>query len=442
MLERLTQKLAAVIKHISGKAVLSEKNVQEAVEEIKMALLEADVNLRVVRRFVNRAAEDAVGLKVARDVAPEQQFIKVIYDRLVELLGDKRSELALKGPDTQSVILCLGLQGSGKTTTAAKLAFRLKAEGRKPLLVAADPIRPAAAEQLEIMGRQAGVAVHREDEKNPVVIVKRALKRAERELFDTVIVDTTGRLQIDEPMMKELEDLKRAARPDELLLVADAMTGQQAVDIAKTFDERLGLTGVILSKFDSDARGGAALSIKSITGKPIKFVGTGEKIEDCEPFYPERMASRILGMGDVVSLVEKAEAVVKAEDAEKIREKMESNTFDFEDYLEQYRNVKKMGNVQKLMEMIPGLQGKINEDTIDLDDMKREEAIILSMTPTERKNPFMIGPNRRKRIARGSGTAVFDVNKLLKKFEKTKMMMKKVARNKDYQQQLMGTTGQ
>ncbi len=442
MLERLSNTFSTIIKRISGKAVISEKNVQEAVEEIKMALLEADVNLRVVRRFVNRTTEDALGLKVARDVTPSQQFVKVIHDRMVEMLGDKRQDLNLKGPDALSVILCLGLQGSGKTTSAAKLAFRLKREGKRPLLVAADPVRPAAVEQLSVMGAQAGVDVHREESKDPLAIVKHGLSRASREQFDTVIIDTTGRLQADEPMMEELERIKKAARPDELLLVADAMTGQQAVDIAKTFDERMGLTGVVLTKFDSDARGGAALSIKSITGRPIKFVGTGEKLEDLEPFYPERMATRILGMGDVVTLVEKAQSVIKEEEAEKIREKMESNTFDFDDYLDQFRRVRKMGNLRGLVEMIPGLQGKVDEDTIRLEDMKREEAIILSMTKAERKNPLMIGPTRRKRIARGSGTAVFDVNKLLKKFEKTKTMMRKMARNKDYQQQLAEKMGQ
>jgi signal recognition particle subunit SRP54 len=438
MLERLSGKLISIIKQISGKALISEKNIESAIEEIKLALLEADVNLRVVRRFVNRTAEDAVGMKVARDVTPSQQFVKIVYDRMVELLGEKRSALELKGPDTQTVILCLGLQGSGKTTTAAKLALLLKREGRKPLLVAADPVRPAAAEQLQVLGNQADVDVFRIDEKNPVAIAKKALDRAKREQYDTVIIDTTGRLQIDDAMMGDLAELKRQARPDESLLVADAMTGQQAVDIARTFDERIGLSGVILSKFDSDARGGAALSIRNITGRPIKYVGVGEKLEDLEPFYPERMASRILGMGDVVSLVEKAEATIEREEAEKIREKMESNTFDFDDYLDQFRRVKKMGNIRSLLEMIPGLKGNVDEDKINLEDMKKEEAIILSMTKKERKNPLMIGPSRRKRIARGSGTAVFDVNKLLKKFEKTKSMMKKVARNKDYQERLIG----
>jgi signal recognition particle subunit SRP54 len=271
--------------------------------------------------------------------------------------------------------------------------------------------------------------------------VRRALEKAAKEQYNTVIIDTTGRLHVDDAMMQELEAIKKAAQPVESLLVADAMTGQQAVDIAKTFHERIGLTGVILSKFDSDARGGAALSIRSITGQPIKYTGTGEKLEDLEPFYPERMASRILGMGDIVTLVEKAEATIQAEDADRIREKMESNTFDLEDYLDQFQRVKKMGSVRALMEMIPGLKGNVDEDKINLDDMKKEEAIILSMTRQERRNHLIIGPNRRKRIARGSGTAVFDVNQLLKKFEKTKNMMKKVARNKDYQQQLMGNLG-
>lgn len=441
MLERLSKKFSDVIRHISGKAVISEKNIQEVMEEIKMALLEADVSLRVVRRFVNRTAEAAIGAKVARDVTPSQQFIKIIHEKMVELLGDKRSSLDLKGPDTQTVILCLGLQGSGKTTTAAKLAALLAKEGRRPLLVAADLIRPAAILQLITLGKQIDIPVHSEEGKKSAAIVKNALARAKKEQHDTVIIDTTGRLEIDEFMMKELEELKKISKPDETILIADSMTGQQAVEIAQAFDGRIGLSGIMLSKFDSDARGGAALSIKEITGKPIKYIGTGEKMDDLEPFFPERIASRILGMGDIVTLVEKAENVMKEEDLQSLQRKIDANSFDFEDYLDQFKRVKKMGSIHSLIEMIPGLKGSVDEDKIDLAEMKKEEAIILSMTRHERKNPLIIGPNRRKRIARGSGTAVFDVNKLLKKFEKTKVMMKKVSKNRDFQQQMVGNLG-
>jgi signal recognition particle subunit SRP54 len=437
MLERLTDKLTDIMRQVAGKASISERNVQDAISEIKVALLEADVNLRVVRRFVNRTSEEALGEKVLRSVSPGQQFVKLVHDKLVELLGDSRQELKLKGTDTQSVILLLGLQGSGKTTTAAKLALVLKKQNRRPLLVAADLRRPAAAEQLAVLAAQAGVAVHREDGSDPVRVVRNALALARREQYDTVLVDTSGRLAIDAEMMDEIEAVKKAAQPDELLLVADAMTGQSAVDIAQAFDQRLGLTGVILSKFDSDTRGGAALSIKSVTGKPIKFIGTGEKLTGLEPFYPERMATRILGMGDVVSLVEKAQETIDAAEADELAEKMARETFTLQDYLEQFRRMRKMGSVQSLLEMIPGARGAIDPDSIDERDLKKEEAIILSMTPGERGNYRMIGPGRRTRIARGSGTAAFEVNKLLKKFEKTKLMMKKISKNRKAQETLL-----
>jgi len=437
MLERLADKLTDIVRQVTGKASISERNVQDAISEIKVALLEADVNLRVVRRFVNRITEEALGEKVLRSVSPGQQFVKLVHDKLVELLGDSRQELKLKGTDTQSVILLLGLQGSGKTTTAAKLAVALKKQNRRPLLVAADLRRPAAAEQLAVLAGQAGVAVHRESGNDPVRVVRNALELARREQYDTVLVDTSGRLSIDPEMMDEIEALKKAARPDELLLVADAMTGQSAVDIAQAFDQRLGLTGVILSKFDSDTRGGAALSIKSVTGKPIKFIGTGEKLTGLEPFYPERMATRILGMGDVVSLVEKAQETIDATEAAELTDKMARDTFTLQDYLEQFRRMRKMGSVQSLLEMIPGARGAIDPDSIDERDLKKEEAIILSMTPTERANYRMIGPGRRTRIAHGSGTPVFEVNKLLKKFEKTRLLMKKMTKNRKAQETLL-----
>jgi len=433
MLDKLTDKFSQIVRQVSGKAKISEKNIEDAVEEIKIALLEADVNLRVVRRFVNRTIEEAKGDKVLRGVAPGQQFVKIVHDRIVGLLGDERQDLALKGPDTRSVILLCGLQGSGKTTTAAKLALHLKNRGRRPLLVAADLVRPAAVSQLVVLGEQTGVEVFQEEgARDPVGVVKNALKHGDRFQFNSILVDTSGRLQVDDDLMKELADIRDAARPDEVLLVADAMTGQSAVEIAQTFDRKIGLSGVILSKFDSDTRGGAALSLKSVTDKPVKFIGVGEKVTDLEPFHPDRIASRILGMGDVVSLVEKAQETIDQKEAEELRRKMETSTFTLEDFLDQFKRMRKMGSLQSLMEMIPGLKGQLREEDLDEKEMRRQEAIILSMTPGERENYRIIGPSRRKRIARGSGTSVFAVNQLLKRFEKARLMMRKMAKNKAY----------
>jgi signal recognition particle subunit SRP54 len=432
MFEKLTGKIADALRFVSGKSAISEKNIEDAVEAIKMALLEADVNLRVVRRFVNSAIEEAKGEKVLRAVDPGQQFIKIIHDKLVSFLGDAdpaSRALKLRGPDVISVILMLGLQGSGKTTSAAKLALRLKKEGRKPLLVACDLVRPAAMEQLAVLGNQIGIPVHKEDgAADSVKVFQNAHSWAKQNLIDTIIIDTTGRLQIDEPMMQELSRLKNAASPDEMLLVADSMTGQAAADIAKTFDEKIGLTGVILSKFDSDTRGGAALSLKTVTGKSLKFTGTGEKPEDFEPFHPERIAGRILGMGDVVSLVEKAQEVIDQKEALELQKRMEKENFTLEDWLSQIRAVKKMGSLQKMLEMIPGMQGQISEEDIDKAELKKQEAILSSMTLKERANHLIIGPPRRSRIARGSGTSVAEVARLLKRFEKMRGMMKKMAK--------------
>jgi len=440
MLDGISTKFSDIIRTISGKASISEKNVTEAVEEIKTALLDADVNLRVVRRFVNSTLEEAVGEKVLRSVDPGQQFVKIVYDKMVSFLGDQKQDLVLKGPDAVSVILMLGLQGSGKTTTAAKLANRLKKEGRKVLLVAADLVRPAAVEQLSVLGTQISVEVYKE-QASPEKVVKNALSYAKKNIFNTVIVDTSGRLHIDSDMMKELENIRNIAQPDESLLVADAMSGQQSAEIAKEFNEKIGISGVILSKFDSDTRGGAALSLKTVTGRPVKFIGIGEKIDDLDIFYPERIATRILGMGDVVSLVEKAQATIDAAEAEKLQEKMESATFTLEDYLQEFARIRKMGSIQSLLEMVPGLKGNIDESKIDEKELKREEAMILSMTKMERKNHRIIGPSRRKRVANGSGTSVSDVNRFLKKFEKTKLMMKKVTKNKKYQADLLSQFG-
>ena len=442
MLEKITNTFSSIMRTLSGKSKITEKNIEETVEQIKMALLEADVNIRVVRRFVNSTIEEAKGEKVLKAVDPGQQFVKIIYDKIVAMLGDSKKDLALKGPDTQSVVLLLGLQGAGKTTAAHKLAYRLKKEGRRPLLVAADLIRPAAIEQLSVLAQKIDVPIYKEPESHDAVKVsKAALDYAKKNGLDTIIVDTAGRLQIDQEMMAELVAIKKALSPQETILVADSMTGQNAVDIAKSFDEQLGLSGVILTKFDSDARGGAALSLKTITSKPILYIGTGEKTEDFEPFHPERIASRILGMGDVVSLVEKAQETVDAEEALKMQKKMMRNEFTLQDMLEQLQSVKKMGSVQQILDMMPGLAGQISEDQIDKAGLKRQEAIIQSMTMKERMNHLIIGPSRRKRIAKGSGTTVQEVNKLIKQFEKTKLTMKKLTRNKGAQAKMMNALG-
>ena len=444
MLEKLTGTFSDIVRSLSGKSKITEKNIEETVEQIKMALLEADVNLRVVRRFVNSTVEEAKGDKVLKSIDPGQQFVKIIHDKLVAMLGDSKTDFALKGPDTQSVILLLGLQGAGKTTAAHKLAYRLQKEGRRPLLVACDLIRPAAVEQLSVLGEKIGVPVYKEDgakASDAVKVAKNSIGFAKKNGYDTVIVDTSGRLQIDTEMMAELVSIKKAVDPIETVLVADAMTGQNAVDIAKSFDEQLGLTGVILTKFDSDARGGAALSLKTITGKPILFIGTGEKTEDLEPFHPDRIASRILGMGDVVSLVEKAQETVDQEEALKLQKKMARNEYTLQDMLDQLQSVKKMGSMQQIIDMIPGLAGQVSEDQINKAGLKKQEAIIQSMTAKERANHLIIGPSRRKRIAKGSGTTVQDVNKLIKQFEKTKLMMKKMTRGRGAQAKMMNQLG-
>ena len=440
MLEKLSSAFSGIVKTISGKSTITERNIEDSVEQIKMALLEADVNLRVVRRFVNSTIEEAKGEKVLKAVDPGQQFVKIIYDKIVAMLGDTKVDLHLKGPDTQSVILMLGLQGAGKTTAAHKLAAKLLKDGRKPLLAACDLVRPAAVEQLSQLGEKIGVPVFKENSKDAVKNAKEAIDFARRNGNDTIIIDTAGRLQIDEEMMAELVKIKKVTGPVEVLLVADAMTGQNAVEIAKSFDEQLGLTGVILTKFDSDARGGAALSLKTITDKPILFVGTGEKTEDFEVFHPERIASRILGMGDIVSLVEKAQETVDEEAALKMQKKLQRNEFTLQDMLEQFQQVKKMGSMSKLLEMLPGMNG-IDPSQLDMSGMKKNEAIIQSMTYKERVNHLIIGPSRRKRIAKGSGTSVADVNKLIKQFEKTKLMMKKVSRNRGLQGKMMNQLG-
>ncbi|MBG0767152.1 signal recognition particle protein [Sphaerochaeta halotolerans] len=443
MFDSISDKFSGIMRSLAGKSKITEKNVQEAVEEIKMALLDADVNLRVVRRFINGTMEEATGEKVLKAVDPGQQFVKIVYDRMVALLGDEENQkLLLKGPDTTSVILMMGLQGSGKTTTAAKLALRLKKEGRRVMLVAADLVRPAAILQLQVLGEAVGVPVFSlEGEKNPAKVAKAALAQAKKDQRDVLIVDTSGRMHLDETLMDEIQKVRDAISPDETLFVADAMTGQNAVTIAKEFEQKVGISGVVLSKFDSDTRGGAALSLRSVVGKPIKFIGVGEKVEDLDPFYPDRIASRILGMGDIVSLVEKAQSVVDENAAIRMQEKMAKNTFDLQDYLDQLNSMDKMGSIDQLLEMIPGAKGQVSEDDVNTEEIRREKAIILSMTYAERSNYHIMGPTRRKRVAKGSGTTVSDVNRLLKKFEKMRLTMKKLAKNKKYQAEMLKQMG-
>ena len=443
MFDSISDKFSSIIRSISGKSKITEKNVQDAMEEIKVALLDADVNLRVVRRFVNRTMEEARGDKVLKAVDPGQQFTKIVYDKMVQLLGDPdHQKLNLRGPDTVSVILMMGLQGSGKTTTSAKLAKLLKKQGRRVMMAACDLIRPAAITQLQVLGEQIDVPVYAEPEsKDPVKVAENALKKAKREQYDVLIVDTSGRMYLDDQMMQELMDVNKAVSPVETLFVADAMTGQNAVTIAQEFEQKVGISGVVLTKFDSDTRGGAALSLREVVGKPIKFIGVGEKLDNLEPFYPDRMASRILGMGDIVTLVEKAQEAFDQKQAEKLQEKMAKNTFDLQDYLEQIENMTKMGGIGKILDMLPGAKGAVSEDDIDKQELLKEKAIIQSMTFQERQNIYIIGPARKKRIAKGSGTSVGEVGHLLKKFEKMRLNMKKLAKNKKYQAAMMKQMG-
>lgn len=443
MFDSISNTFSTIMRSIAGKSKISEKNIQDAVEEIKVALLDADVNIRVVRRFINSTMEDALGEKVLNAVDPGDQFVKIVYDKMVNLLGDEDNQkLNLKGPDTPSSILMMGLQGSGKTTTSAKLALRLKKEGRRVLLVAADLVRPAAILQLQVLGEAVGVEVFAiEGEKDPAKVAKAAFAKAKKEQFNTLIVDTSGRMHLDDELMKEIQKVRDALKPEETLFVADAMTGQSAVTIAKEFEERVGISGVVLTKFDSDTRGGAALSLRSVVGKPIKFIGVGEKVEDLDPFYADRYASRILGMGDIVSLVEKAQEVFDEEQALKMQAKMAKNTFDLQDYLEQLESVNKMGGIESMLELIPGMKGQISEDDIDREENEREKAIIRSMTYAERENYLILGPTRRRRVAKGSGTHISDVNRLIKKFEKARLMMRKLTRNKKYQAEMLKQMG-
>lgn len=426
--DSLSEKLNHVFSKMREKGKLTDLEIKQAMREIRIALLEADVNFQVVRDFINRVSEKASGEDILKGLNSTQQVIKIVNDELIALMGSTHSKLAVADRPPTIIMMC-GLQGAGKTTMCGKLAGMLKKQNKKVMLAACDVYRPAAIKQLQIVGGKVNVPVFEEGQINPVKIAKDALDEAKRQGADVLIVDTAGRLHIDEQLMEELQKIKAEVKPDEILLVVDSMTGQDAVNVAETFNQKLDITGVIITKLDGDTRGGAALSIKAVTGKPIKFVGSGEKMEDIEPFYPDRMASRILGMGDVLTLIEKAQEAFSEEEALKLQKKMKTNSFTLQDYLNQLESVKKMGGIGKLMSMVPGLGGKVNEDDIDESKIIKTKAIILSMTPEERNNPDIIKASRRKRIAAGSGTSIQDVNQLLKQFDMSKEMMRRVSKN-------------
>lgn len=420
--ESLSDKMNHIFSKLRNKGKLTELEIKQAMREIRVALLEADVNFNVVKGFVASVSEKALGEDILKSLTPAQQIVKIVNDELVALMGSKHQKLAVSDRPPTVYMMC-GLQGAGKTTMCGKLALYLKKQGKKVLLVAADVYRPAAIQQLGIVGKKVNTEVFEMGQISPVKIAKEGVQYALKNGFDTVIIDTAGRLHIDEALMKELVDVKAAVSPAEILLVVDSMTGQDAVTVADTFNKTLDVTGVIMTKLDGDTRGGAALSIKAVTGKPIKFSGTGEKPEDLEPFHPERMASRILGMGDVLTLIEKAEQAFSKEQAENLQKKIKERSFTLEDYLEQLESVKKMGGIGDMMKMLPGMAGKIKTDDIDEDKLMRAKVIIQSMTVKERRNPDIIKGSRRKRIAQGSGTSIQEVNQLLKQFEMTREMM-------------------
>lgn len=414
-----------IFSKLRNKGKLTELEIKQAMREIRVALLEADVNFAVVKDFVNSVSEKALGEDILKSLTPAQQIVKIVNEELVSLMGSKHQKLEV-GDKPPTVYMMCGLQGAGKTTMCGKLALYLKKQGKKVLLAAGDIYRPAAIQQLKVVGKKVGTEVFDMGQISPVKIAKESVAYALKNGYDTVIIDTAGRLHIDEALMKELVDVKAAVHPTEILLVVDSMTGQDAVTVADTFNKTLDVTGVIMTKLDGDTRGGAALSIKAVTGKPIKFSGTGEKMEDLEPFHPDRMASRILGMGDVLTLIEKAEQAFSKEQAEQLQKKIKERSFTLEDYLEQLESVKKMGNIGDMMKMIPGLAGKVRNEDIDEDKMMKAKVIIQSMTIKERRNPEIIKGSRRKRIAQGSGTSIQDVNQLLKQFELTKEMMNRM----------------
>ncbi|MGI6093930.1 MAG: signal recognition particle protein [Lachnospiraceae bacterium] len=427
--ESLTDKLQNVFKNLRSKGRLTEEDVKVALKEVKMALLEADVSFKVVKQFMKSVQERAVGQDVMTGLNPGQMVIKIVNEELVHLMGSETTEIAFRPAGEVTVIMMAGLQGAGKTTTAAKLAGKIKAKGRKPLLVAADVYRPAAITQLQVNAEKQGVEVFSMGDKaNPVDIAKAAVEHAKKNGYNVVLIDTAGRLHIDETMMEELANIKAAITVDQTILVVDAMTGQDAVNVAESFTDKVGIDGVILTKLDGDTRGGAALSIKAISGKPILYAGMGEKLSDLEQFYPDRMASRILGMGDVMSLIEKAQANIDEEKAREMEQKFKKNTFGFDDYLESMNQMKNMGGIQSVLSMLPGMNSQMKdlESMIDEKDLARKEAIILSMTLQERSNPDLLNVSRKQRIAKGAGVDISEVNRLVKQFEQAKKMMKRM----------------
>ena len=421
----LSERLNHIFSKLTKHGRLTELEIKGAMREVRVALLEADVNIQVAKKFCADVSEKAVGQEILKSLNPAQQVIKIVNEQLIELMGPAEAKLVVS-PKPPTVIMMCGLQGAGKTTLCGKLAVLLRKSGKKPLLVAGDIYRPAAINQLKVVGGNAGCEVFEKGTQDPVKTAVQAVDYAKSMGYDTVIIDTAGRLEIDEKLMQELERIKAAVDVSEILLTVDAMMGQVAVNVAKTFNERLEVTGIVLTKLDGDTRGGACLSIKAVTGKPIKFIGVGEKITDLEYFYPDRMASRILGMGDVLTLIEKAQEAVTEEQALKMKKKMLENSFTLEDYLDQFESMKKMGGAQALVSMMPGLAGKVKDGDIDEKKMERTKAIILSMTPKERTDPSIINSSRKKRIAAGSGTTVQEINQLLKQFEQTKQLIKQI----------------
>ena len=421
--EGLSEKLNNVFKKLKSRGKLTESDVKDAMREVKLALLEADVSYKVVKDFVKKVSERAVGEDVLASLTPAQQVIKIVNEELCSLMGNSNSRINFASKPPTVIMMC-GLQGSGKTTHSAKLAKLLKKEGHRPLLAACDIYRPAAINQLQVVGQKADVKVFEMGQISPLTIASEALRYAKDYGYDILIIDTAGRLHIDEALMQELKDIKELTNPTEIMLVVDAMTGQDAVNVAKTFDEAVGITSILMSKLDSDTRGGAALSVLSVTGKPIKYVGMGEKLDDFEQFHPERMASRILGMGDVLTLIEKAENVMSQKDAEKLSRKFKENTFDMDDLLDQMKQIRRMGSMKSIIGMLPGVGDKLKDADIDESQLGRIEAIVTSMTKAERAKPSIINPSRKKRIAAGSGTKVEDINKLLRQFEQMQKLMK------------------
>ena len=434
--EGLSNRLQEITRKMRGKARITESDLKEMLREVKLALLEADVNYKIVKEFINTIQEKALGQDVLKSLTPGQQVVKIVKDELVELLGGVESKVNFT-PNPPTIIMLVGLQGSGKTTTAGKLANLFRKQGKKPLLVACDVYRPAAIKQLQVVGAQLNIPVFSNEQSKDVVhIAKQAINVAISKLNDVIILDTAGRLQIDEQLMQELKNVKTAVKPHEILLVVDSMTGQEAVNVADTFNKEVGIDGIVLTKLDGDTRGGAALSVKKVTGKPIKFAATGEKLSDIEVFHPDRMAQRILGMGDILSVIEKAEETFDMEQAEKLEKQMRKREFDLDDYLAQLRQVKKMGSFSSLLKMIPGMN-QLKDVKVDDKEFERIEAMICSMTKQEKRNIKILNGSRRQRIAKGSGTSVQEVNKFIKSFEMTQKMMKQLKNNKGGMKKLM-----